>query len=108
MGALSRHASDAQVALWAAVMDKLQAFIQLSKAIPEEVKKELYLQFVSHPEAGLDAIVKLAAEKGLQLDKPEIARFVNLVDQDNSFIDVSKEELISTEAKKKKSIKSSH
>ena len=94
MGALPWHASHAQVALWAGgVMDKLQAFIQLSRSIPVDVKKDLYHQFVTHPEAGLDAMVKLAAEQGLQLDKPEIADLINSVDQDDGFIDVSLEEI---------------
>ena len=74
-------------------MDKLQAFIQLSRSIPDDVKKDLYHQFVTHPEAGLDAVVRLAAEKGLHLDKPEIAELINSVDQDDGFIDVSLEEI---------------
>ena len=74
-------------------MDKFKAFIQLSTSIPDEVKKDLYQQFVAHPEAGLDAIVKIAAEKGLQLDKAEIAELINSVDQDDGFIDVSLEEI---------------
>ena len=57
------------------------------------MKKDLYQQFVTHPEAGLDAIVKIAAEKGLQLDKAEIAELINSVDQDDSFIDVSLEKI---------------
>ena len=69
-------------------MDKLQAFIQLSQSIPDEVKKGLYQQFVSNPEAGLDIIVNLAAEKGLRLDKPEITRLIHAVDQDDGFVDV--------------------
>lgn len=74
-------------------MDKLQAFVQLSRSIPDDVKNDLYHQFVIHPEAGLDAIVNLAAEKGLQLDKAEIAELINSVDQDDGFIDVSLEEI---------------
>ena len=69
-------------------MDKLQAFIQLSQLIPDEVKKDLYQQFVSNPEAGLDIIVNLAAEEGLRLDKPEIAELIHAVDQDDGFVDV--------------------
>ena len=38
-------------------------------------------------------IVKLAAERGLQLDKAEIAELINSVDQDDDFIDVSLEEI---------------
>ena len=74
-------------------MDKLQAFIQLSRSIPDDVKKDLYHQFVTHPEAGLDTIVNLAAEKGLHLDKAEIAKLINSIDQDDGFIDVSPEEI---------------
>ena len=74
-------------------MDKLQAFIQLSRSIPDDVKKDLYHLFVTHPEAGLDAIVNLAAEKGLHLDKAEIAKLINSIDQDDGFIDVSPEEI---------------
>ena len=70
-------------------MDKLQAFIQLSRSIPDDVKKDLYHRFVTHPEAGLDAIVKFAANKGLQLDKSEIAELIDSVDQGDGFIDVS-------------------
>ena len=74
-------------------MDKLQAFIQLSRSISDDVKKDLYHQFVTHPEAGLDTIVNLAAEKGLHLDKAEIAKLINSIDQDDGFIDVSPEEI---------------
>ena len=69
-------------------MDKLERFKQLSDAMPMETKLELYQQFVSNPEAGINSIIALAAKEGLELNQAEVSELIKTIDVDEEFDDV--------------------
>ena len=82
-------ATDALMALWQnQVMDKLERFKHLSDAMPKEKKVELYQQFVASPEAGINSIITLAAEQGLELSQAEVSELIKTIDVDDEFDDV--------------------
>ena len=69
-------------------MDKLKRFKQLSDSMPKEKKVELYQQFVASPEAGINSIITLAAEQGLELSQAEVSELIKTIDVDDEFDDV--------------------
>ncbi|WP_170955803.1 hypothetical protein [Synechococcus sp. UW140] len=70
------------------LMDKLERFKQLSDAMPMATKLELYQQFVSNPEAGINSIIALAAKEGLELNQAEVSELIKTIDVDEEFDDV--------------------
>ena len=69
-------------------MDKLERFKQLSDAMPMEQKVALYQQFVASPEEGINSIIALAAEQGLELSQAEVSELIKTIDVDDEFDDV--------------------
>ncbi|WP_206749696.1 hypothetical protein [Synechococcus sp. UW140] len=51
-------------------------------------KLELYQQFVSNPEAGINSIIALAAKEGLELNQAEVSELIKTIDVDEEFDDV--------------------
>ena len=72
-------------------MDKLERFKQLSDAMPMATKLELYQQFVSNPEAGINSIIALAAKEGLVLNQAEVSELIKTIDVDEEFDDIALE-----------------
>ena len=70
-------------------MDKLDRFKQLSDSMPMEQKTELYQQFVVNPEAGINSIVQLAGEQGLELTQAEVSELIKTIDVDEEFDDIA-------------------
>ena len=70
-------------------MDKLDRFKQLSDSMPMEQKTELYQQFVVNPEAGINSIVQLASEQGLELTQAEVSELIKTIDVDEEFDDIA-------------------
>ena len=56
--------------------------------MPKEKKVELYQQFVASPEAGINSIITLAAEQGLELTQAEVSELIKTIDVDDEFDDV--------------------
>ena len=71
------------------LMDKLERFKQLSNSMPMERKIELYEQFVAKPEDGINSIIQLAAEQGLELSQAEVSELIKTIDVDEEFDDVA-------------------
>ena len=71
------------------LMDKLERFKQLSNSMPMERKIELYQQFVAKPEDGINSIIQLAAEQGLELSQAEVSELIKTIDVDDEFDDVA-------------------
>ena len=69
-------------------MDKLERFKQLSDAMPMEQKVALYQQFVASPEEGINSIIALAADQGLELSQAEVSELIKTIDVDDEFDDV--------------------
>ena len=69
-------------------MSKLERFKQLSDAMPMEQKVALYQQFVASPEAGINSIIAVAAEQGLELSQAEVSELIKTIDVDDEFDDV--------------------
>ena len=69
-------------------MDKLERFKQLSDAMPMEQKVALYQQFVASPEEGINSIIALAAEQGLELSQAEVSELIKTIDVDDEFDDI--------------------
>ena len=69
-------------------MDKLERFKQLSDAMPMEQKVALYQQFVASPEEGINSIIALSAEQGLDLSQAEVSELIKTIDVDDEFDDV--------------------
>ena len=61
-------------------MEKLERFKQLSESMPMEQKGELYQQFFSNPEAGINSIIALAASHGLELTQAEVSELIRTAD----------------------------
>ena len=72
-------------------MEKLERFKQLSDSMPMETKLELYQQFVSNPEAGINSIIALAAKEGLALNQAEVSELIKTIDVDEEFDDIALE-----------------
>ena len=66
-------------------MDKLERFKQLSDTMPMATKLELYQQFVSNPEAGINSIIALAAKEGLELNQAEVSELIKTIDDYEEF-----------------------
>ena len=64
-------------------MDKLTRFKELSSLIPEQQKMSLYKKFVASPEQGMESIVQIASEYGLDLTKEEVSMFIREIDEQN-------------------------
>ena len=64
-------------------MDKLTRFKELSSLIPMQQKMRLYKEFVVNPEQGMESIVQIASEYGLDLTKEEVSMFIREVDEQN-------------------------
>ncbi len=56
--------------------------------MPMATKLELYQQFVSNPEAGINSIIALAAKEGLELNQAEVSELIKTIDVDEEFDDV--------------------
>ena len=69
-------------------MDKLERFKQLSDAMPMEQKVALYQQFVASPEEGINSIIALAAEQGLELSQAEVSELIKTIDVHDEFDDI--------------------
>jgi len=64
-------------------MDKLTRFKELSSLIPMQQKMRLYKEFVVSPEQGMESIVQVASEYGLDLTKEEVSMFIREIDEQN-------------------------
>ena len=64
-------------------MDKLTRFKELSSLIPMHQKMMLYKKFVVSPEQGMESIVQIASEFGLDLTKEEVSLFIREIDEQN-------------------------
>ena len=64
-------------------MDKLTRFKELSSLIPMQQKMMLYKKFVASPEQGMESIVQIASEYGLDLTKEEVSMFIREIDEQN-------------------------
>ena len=64
-------------------MDKLTRFKELSSLIPMQQKMSLYKKFVVSPEQGMESIVQIASEYGLDLTKEEVSMFIREIDEQN-------------------------
>ena len=64
-------------------MDKLTRFKELSSLIPMQQKMRLYKEFVVSPEQGMESIVQIASEYGLDLTKEEVSMFIREIDEQN-------------------------
>tara|TARA_B100001939_G_C16740780_1_gene529652 strand:- start:143 stop:337 length:195 start_codon:yes stop_codon:yes gene_type:complete len=64
-------------------MDKLTRFKELSSLIPMQQKMSLYKKFVASPEQGMESIVQIASEYGLDLTKEEVSMFIREIDEQN-------------------------
>ena len=64
-------------------MDKLTRFKELSSLIPMQQKMSLYKEFVVSPEQGMESIVQIASEYGLDLTKEEVSMFIREIDEQN-------------------------
>ena len=64
-------------------MDKLTRFKELSSLIPMQQKMRLYKEFVVNPEQGMESIVQIASEYGLDLTKEEVSMFIREIDEQN-------------------------
>ena len=69
-------------------MTTLNDFKQLRASVSPEVQTELYSLFTSDPEASLQRIVGIAAEKGVTLTVDEVVGFLKQMDEDDEFDDV--------------------
>jgi len=56
--------------------------------MPMATKLELYQQFVSNPEAGINSIIALAAKEGLVLNQAEVSELIKTIDVDEEFDDI--------------------
>ena len=64
-------------------MDKLTRFKELSSLIPMQQKMSLYKEFVVSPEQGMESIVQIASEYGLDLTKEEVSMLIREIDEQN-------------------------
>ena len=69
-------------------MDKLERFKQHSDAMPMEQKVALSQQFVASTEEGINSIIALATEQGLELSQAEVWELIKTIDVDDDFDDV--------------------
>ena len=69
-------------------MATLEEFKALRAGVAPEVQKELYVLFISDPEAARQRMVELAAEKGMTLTTEEVREFQRKMDEDSEFDDI--------------------
>ena len=79
-------------------MTSLNDFKALRASVPAEVQKELYSLFTSDPEASLQKMVDIAAEKGFTLSVDEVKGFLKQMDEEEEFDDFELDALALTEA----------
>ena len=79
-------------------MATLEEFKALRAGVAPEVQKELYSLFTSDPEASLQKMVDIAAEKGFTLSVDEVKGFLKQMDEEEEFDDFELDALALTEA----------
>ena len=69
-------------------MATLEEFKALRTGVAPEVQTELYSLFTSDPEASLQRIVDMTAEKGVTLTVDEVKGFLKQMDEESEFDDI--------------------
>ena len=69
-------------------MTALNDFKVLRASVPAEVQTELYSLFTSDPDAALQRMVELAAEKGVTLTVEQVREFLKQMDEEEEFDDI--------------------
>ena len=69
-------------------MTTLNDFKVLRASVPAEVQTELYSLFTSDPDAALQRMVELAAEKGVTLTVDQVREFLKQMDEEDEFDDI--------------------
>jgi hypothetical protein len=69
-------------------MTTLDDFKALRNSVPAEQQQELFTLMTSSPDAALQRMVQIAAEKGVTLTVEEVKGFLREMDDDEEFDDI--------------------
>ena len=69
-------------------MTTLDDFKALRNSVPAEQQQELFTLMTSSPDAALQRMVQIAAEKGVTLTAEEVKGFLKQMDDDEEFDDI--------------------
>jgi hypothetical protein len=69
-------------------MATLEEFKALRNGVPAPVQGELYMLMTSDPDASIQRMVEIAAEKGMTVTTEEVRGFLRQLDADDEFDDI--------------------
>ncbi|QNI47625.1 hypothetical protein [Synechococcus sp. A15-60] len=69
-------------------MATLDEFKAMRDAVPAAVQGELFKLMTSDPDASIQRIVEIAAEKGMTVTSEEVRGFLRQMDDDDEFDDI--------------------
>ena len=75
-------------ALCAELMTTLNDFKALRDSVPAQQQQELFTLMTSNPDAALQRMVQIAAEKGVTLTTEEVRGFLREMDDSDEFDDI--------------------
>ena len=69
-------------------MATLEEFKAMRDAVPMSVQGELFKLMTSDPDASIQRMVEIAAEKGITVTTDEVRGFLRQMDEDDEFDDI--------------------